>query len=224
LQLDFRAMGTSDCGKERARERSRFLKDVKRILKRLLRMPDELVAIQEQLASLQRQIATLSDPARAPRFLNEVSASARTGQLLLSLRYKELLRQNFLPKFEDVGFRFFSQNDEDGFLLYIFSLIGTTTKKAVEVCAGNGIECNTANLIVNHGWVGLLVDGDSTLVEQGKDFYSRCPDTFWLPPSLVQAWVTTDNINSLIRDHGFEGEIDLLSIDMDGVDYWIWKA
>src|SRR5262249_50368106 len=58
----------------------------------------------------------------------------------------------------------------------------------------------------------------------GTDFYSRNRDTSWLPPSLVNAWIMTENVNGLIRGNGFEGEIDLLSLDMDGVDYWIWKA
>ena len=44
------------------------------------------------------------------------------------------------------------------------------------------------------------------------------------PPRLVHAWIETENVNELISSHGFEGEIDLLSLDMDGVDYWIWKA
>lgn len=52
----------------------------------------------------------------------------------------------------DVEFKCFSQNGEDGILLYLFSLIGTVNRRAVEICAGDGIECNTANLIVNHGW------------------------------------------------------------------------
>src|SRR5262249_5727343 len=47
---------------------------------------------------------------------------------------------------------------------------------------------------------------------------------FSSPPAVVEAWITAENVNDLIRDHGFAGEIDLFSLDMDGVDYWIWKA
>jgi len=72
-------------------------------------------------------------------------------QILLSLKYRELaFAQSSLP-FDEVEFRNYSQNGEDGILLYIFSLIGTTNKRCVEVCAGNGIECNCSNLIINHG-------------------------------------------------------------------------
>ncbi len=149
----------------------------------------------------------------------------KTAQLLLYLKYKELLHQKIpLPKIENIGFSAFSQNDEDGILLYIFSLIDTVNKKSVEICAGNGITCNTANLIINHSWNGLLFDGIEDNVKKGKDFYSKYKNTWIYPPKFVHAWIDSENINNLIKENGFEGEIDLLSIDLDGVDYWIWKA
>jgi hypothetical protein len=109
-------------------------------------------------------------------------------------------------------------------LLYIFSLIGSRSKTCVEICAGNGIECNSANLIVNHGWTGLLVDGNEKLVQEGREFYSKHRDTFSCPPKVVHAWIDRETVNDLIAANGFVGEIDLLSIDLDGVDYWIWEA
>lgn len=123
----------------------------------------------------------------------------------------------------DVGFRVFSQHEEDGILLYLFSLLGTTNKRCVEICAGDGIECNTANLVINHRWVGLMVDGNAENVAKGREFYSRHPDTQHWPPIIVREWVTRGNVNAIIRAHGFAGEIDLLSLDIDGIDYWLWK-
>lgn len=124
--------------------------------------------------------------------------------------------------FKDVGFRIFSQNDEDGIILFIFSLIGTTNKRCVEVCAGDGIECNTSNLIINHRWIGLLCDGDDKNMATAKRFYSTNPDTQYWPPATVAEWITKSNINRVISENGFTGEIDLLSLDVDGVDYWLW--
>lgn len=148
-----------------------------------------------------------------------------SNQLLLQFEYRRLAREGVgaLP-FRDVGFKINSQSDEDGILLYLFSLIGTTNKLCVEICAGDGIECNSANLILNHGWHGLLVDGDAGLVARGTEYYRRSPHTYVFPPRLVCSWVTRENVNTLLKDNGFEGEIDLLSIDLDGVDYWIWRA
>jgi hypothetical protein len=146
-------------------------------------------------------------------------------QVLLRLKYQEMLRNNVpLPSFDSVEFRSYSQNGEDGILLFIFSLVGTTNKKVVEISVGNGMECNAANLIINHGWRGLLFDGSEETIAVAKNFYKKHKDTWISPPTLVSAWITRDNVDQLISSHGFSGEIDLLSIDIDGNDYWIWKA
>jgi hypothetical protein len=157
--------------------------------------------------------------------IRESAGVGRGVQILLSLKYRELAQNKAsLPSFDEVGFRTYSQNEEDGILLYIFSLIGTTNKKAVEIGAGDGIECNTANLIINQGWNGLLFDGNKTSVLRGQEFYARAPDTWIYPPTFIQSWIEVENINGLIKENGFQGEIDMLSIDIDGNDYWIWNA
>lgn len=149
----------------------------------------------------------------------------KASQLLLSIKYRELAQSGGqLPVFRDVGFRCHSQTDEDGILLFIFALIGAESRTAVEICAGTGVECNSANLIVNHGWHALLVDGESRNTEIARRFYSTNPDTLIVPPSIRHAWVDRDNVDDLISSSGFSGSIDLLSIDVDGNDYWIWEA
>jgi len=76
-----------------------------------------------------------------------------------------LTEKNYeLPKIIDTGFKVYSQFDEDGILLYLFSLIGFTNRKVVEICCGHGAECNTANLIINHACYGLLFDGDRQII------------------------------------------------------------
>ena len=153
------------------------------------------------------------------------SAAAKTGQLQLALSWKAMARRGEpLPSFGDVEFRAYSQNGEDGILLYLFSLIGTTNKVAVEICAGDGVQCNATNLILNHGWTGLLVDGSEEQVRKGRAFFASHPDTFSFPPTFAHEWVERETINDVIAKHGIGGEIDLLSIDLDGVDYWVWDA
>jgi hypothetical protein len=129
-----------------------------------------------------------------------------------------------LPDLRDVGFRKYSQFEEDGILLYIFSLISPTNRTCVEICAGDGRECNTANLIINHGWWGHLFDGNENNVRAGTAFFAQCKDTFLHPPRFTKAWVTAENVDDVIAASGAAGPIDLLSLDIDGVDYWIWKA
>jgi len=129
-----------------------------------------------------------------------------------------------LPSIMDVGFRKYSEFEEDGMLLYIFSLITPINHKCVEICAGNGRQCNTANLIINHGWWGFLFDGNEKNVKAGITFFSRNKDTFIHPPRFTRAWITAENVNDLIKKSGVTGPIDMLSIDIDGMDYWVWKA
>lgn len=157
--------------------------------------------------------------------LQVTSNVCKGTQILLRLRYKELISQSLpLPSFHDVEFRNFSQNGEDGILHYIFSLIGTTDRRVVEMCAGSGIQCNATNLIINHGWQGYLFDGNENNVATGNAFFRACSDTFIAPPVFQQAWITAENVNQLLSEQEVSGEIDLLSLDLDGVDYWIWKA
>lgn len=153
------------------------------------------------------------------------TAAAQISQLLLRTQYRELVRLGAsLPELFETEFRSYSQNGEDGILLFLFSLLGTTNRRVVEICAGDGSECNAANLVINHGWQGLLVDGDPALIVQGRELYTHCRNTWVSPPTLVHAWVTAENVDELVSAHGFAGEVDLLSLDLDGNDYWIWRA
>ncbi len=131
-----------------------------------------------------------------------------------------------LPSIWETGLRVFSESDEDGVILFLLSVVGTTeSRQFVDIGGGNGIHpSNCANLAFNFGFDGLFVDADERLTSQGDAVYRKHPDTRQYPPRFVNAFVTVDTINETIREAGFEGEIDLLSIDIDGNDYWIWKA
>ena len=161
------------------------------------------------------------------RVRNVISQQANKKEtlILLKLKYRELLESGKkLPAFDDVEFRSLSMAGEDGILWYLFSLIGTTNKITVEACAGDGIECNSSNLILNDGWTGLLLEGDEYKSEIGKQFYNIHPDSRAWPPVVKKAWITAENVNDLIKDASIEGEIDLFILDIDGNDYWVWKA
>jgi len=153
--------------------------------------------------------------------------NTQVEQVLMMNQYrlmKKLLSKDEMPSLNEVGFRVHSEFEEDGILLYIFSLIDTTNKRVVEICAGNGAQCMAANLIVNHGWEGLLFDGDERNIAESTKFFASHRSTFALPPIIKHAWITRENINELIGSADFKGEIDLLSLDIDGNDYYIMEA
>lgn len=155
----------------------------------------------------------------------EVSAVLKSTQRALVMQYRNAIRSGeVVPSVRDTGFRVFSQNDEDGLLLFVFAVIGSAYKTFVEIGTEDGTECNCANLAINFGWHGLFVDAREACVEAGRQYYASHPDTFTYPPKFVCARVTRENVNQVIQDAGMSGEIDLLSIDIDGNDYWIWEA
>ncbi|MFH1832137.1 MAG: hypothetical protein ABH827_05055 [bacterium] len=155
---------------------------------------------------------------------HQAPAQSQIEQKQLYLYYKQLLAEKKpLPSVHDVGFRNFSQNDEDGILLYLFALIGTTNKKCVDIAFANPHGSNVTNLICNFNWTGLLVCGSEHEITPAKSFFSSHPDTFIYPPNITNAWITAENVNNILEKNGYSGEIDLLSLDIDGVDYWVWK-
>ena len=119
-------------------------------------------------------------------------------------------------------FRVSSQNGEDGIIAFVFSQIGTTDCRFVEFGSGDGRQCNTASLSVNFGWTGLLMDADAQKVRAAVAHYTQLGLSEAV--RVRHCLVTTENINTELRESGFLGEIDLLSIDIDGNDYWVWEA
>ncbi len=150
--------------------------------------------------------------------------STKIAQKSLFLQYQAQIRSGVVPSIDDTGYRIYSQFDEDGIFVFLFAVIGAYNKTFIDIGAGDGINSNCANLAINFGWHGLFIDGNPVSIQHGRDFYQAHPDTTLFPPKFIHAMVTRANINQLITDSGFSGEVDLLSIDIDGNDYWIWDA
>lgn len=102
--------------------------------------------------------------------------------------------------------KIYSQNGEDGIIEEIFNRIGTQKKFFVEFGVEDAKECNTRNLKENHDWKGVWIDGNG----DGQ--------------RIKKAFITSENINELFVEFNVPREFDLLSIDVDGNDLWIWKA
>lgn len=145
------------------------------------------------------------------------------AQLLLRLEYQRLAREGRILPLRDVGFRNYSQADDDGILWYLLAVVGETSRFCVELGAGDGAECNTANLIAAHDWLHLLVDGDPDNVARGRQLFSNSSLHNLLPPRFEHRWITRDDIDTYLADQALP-DVDVLSIDLDGMDYWIWQA
>eukprot|EP00930_Biecheleria_cincta_P002410 TRINITY_DN103417_c0_g1_i1.p1 TRINITY_DN103417_c0_g1~~TRINITY_DN103417_c0_g1_i1.p1 ORF type:complete len:448 (+),score=66.48 TRINITY_DN103417_c0_g1_i1:93-1436(+) len=101
-----------------------------------------------------------------------------------------------------------SQNGEDGILAFIFSNIGVTDQFYVEFGVESGMERNTRYLQERCGWHGVLMDGG------------------YANPAinLTKVFITTGNIGELLKERKVPSSFDLLSIDLDSTDLWIWRV
>lgn len=119
-------------------------------------------------------------------------------------------------------FRVFSQFGDDGIIQYLINRIHlpSAEQRFIEFGVENYREANTRFLLLNDNWSGLVMDGSENYISN-----IRSEQIYWRNDLTALArFITRENINSLIEGAGFDGRIGLLSIDVDGNDYWVWEA
>jgi hypothetical protein len=120
----------------------------------------------------------------------------------------------------EVEFRVFSQWGEDGILQYLLGRVPVANDCFVEFGVQDYREANTRFLLMQDGWRGLVLDADA-----GNVRAIAASELYWRHQlTALCRFVTRENINALLREGGAEGDIGLLSIDIDGNDYWVWQA
>lgn len=123
-------------------------------------------------------------------------------------------------KLQNYEFRVFSQWGEDGIIQFLISKIEIQKKIFVEFGVEDYKQANTRFLLVNNNWSGLVIDASEENVSKIK-----LDPVYWnYNLKAINSFVTKDNINGLLLENGLSGEIGLLSIDIDGNDYWIWDS
>ncbi len=122
--------------------------------------------------------------------------------------------------FRKVGFKVFSQWDEDGIIQYLIHQVPIANRTFVEFGVENYEESNTRFLLLNNHWQGMVLDACPADIA-----YIRSDRIHWQYDLQVQqAWITRENIEGLVAQSGFGEDLGLLSIDVNGNDYWIWQA
>ncbi len=148
------------------------------------------------------------------RKYRQILATQYNSESLASLTREQKLEflktYNLRPRIRNINQferKIYSQNGEDGIINSIFAKIGLTNKFFVEFGVGNGTECNTRYLREKKNWVGLMMDGREN------------------PPANVKReLITAENIQHLFKKYNVPKEFDLLSIDLDMNDFWVWHA
>jgi len=133
---------------------------------------------------------------------------------------RTLCRGERLPSLQDAEFKVFSQWGDDGIIQYLVSLLDVTPHTFIEFGVEDYQESNTRFLLFNNGWSGLILDADPANIETitHSEYYWR------YDLSAHCAFVTRESINCLLERYGYAGPLGILSIDIDGNDYWVWEA
>lgn len=130
------------------------------------------------------------------------------------------LREVKSSALSDHEFKVHSQWGEDGIIQFLIRRVPVARPVFIEFGVQDYTEANTRFLLTNNNWSGLIFDGSAEAMASVQ----RDPIYWRYHLKAAQAFITRENINPLIESHGLSGEIGLLSVDIDGVDYFVWEA
>ena len=149
--------------------------------------------------------------------MNKLTLKIRAKQLIGFFAPKRRKAEHLINQHE---YRVFSQHREDGIIDYLLNSIGQEIGTFVEFGFAPD-QCNCLNLAVNRRHSGLFMDGNPAHCSNAIVAFKQ----LGLKGIEVRnTFINRDNINSLIRDANISGEIDVLSVDVDGNDYWLWQT
>ncbi len=129
-------------------------------------------------------------------------------------------QKQYIKSLDEVEFQVFSQRGEDGIIQYIINKIEIPNKIFIEFGVETYTESNTRFLLFNNNWSGLVIDGS----KKNIDFIKK--DFIYWKYDLValNSFITKENINNLISGYTTIKDVGLLSVDIDGNDYWVWES
>jgi hypothetical protein len=127
------------------------------------------------------------------------------------------------PRFKDPlrllssAYKVFSQNQEDGMIAEVFRRIGISSRRFIEIGIENGLECNSTFLLLQ-GWTGTWIEGSKESADKARLAFAP------YPIQVLNQYITVANADDLITELVGSDELDLLSIDTDTIDYWLWQS
>jgi len=164
----------------------------------------------------------IRDFARAIRYgVDSSSASEKLLKCLLQHQLLSNLSSN--PRFTDPlrllcrGYKVYSQGHDDGILAEIFTRIGEGKRRFFEIGVQDGLECNSTFLLLQK-WTGTWVEASANHAQRARKVFANYPLT------VLNEFATVANVDGLVAAACPDGDLDLLSIDIDSSDYWIWEA
>lgn len=171
------------------------------------------MSVSNEVGLLRKQLKSMD--AKLDMLRNQIG---QQNVLIGNLQAK--IDRNHDHSFQESEFQVFSQFGDDGLIQYLLRKIDFDSKTFIEFGVENYTESNTRFLLFNNNWKGLILDGSEQHMNfvKNEDFYWRHDLT------AVAAFVDKDNINDLFVSNGFEGDLGILHIDIDGNDYFVWES
>ena len=174
----------------------------------------EMINLQEQNVS---SIIQRLDAYNHSRHVSTEEIKINQGLILSNLTSIESKKQKNIQDYE---FKVFSQWGEDGILQYLIRSIEIKYKTFIEFGVEDFSESNCRFLLMKDNWQGFVIDGSETNIQKLKNSYY-----YWkYDLECKYKFITKDNINNLLLESGFDKDLGLLSIDLDGNDYYILEA
>ena len=132
----------------------------------------------------------------------------------------ELHRSKETSDLKGYEFKIFSQWGEDGIIQRLIESIEIKNKTFIEFGVSDFYESNCRYLMMNNNWSGFVIDGSPVNIGRLRSSYF-----YWkYQLEAVSAFITRDNINQILGRSGFDADFGILSIDIDGIDYWVLEA
>jgi hypothetical protein len=169
--------------------------------------------IVNRMNTLQRIYASLARIREIPSRLDDIQKAI--GRVELALQRIEN-RSNI----HDNEFKVFSQWGEDGIIQFLLRQVQIPNRMFVEIGVSDYREANTRFLLQNNNWSGLVIDGS----EDNIKVIRRDPLYWRYNLKAEREFIERDNTNDILERYHVRGDIGLLSIDIDGNDYWIWET
>ena len=155
-------------------------------------------------------------------FINTSKFSNYDEKILLGKILSEIHSQKKIKNIMDIEFRVFSQFGDDGILQFLIKKLELDLKypNFIEFGVENYNESNTKFLLINNNWSGLIIDSSKKYTDEIKK-----KSYFWkYDLEVMNHFITKENINQIILESKIDRKnIGILSIDIDGNDYWVWK-
>jgi hypothetical protein len=144
------------------------------------------------------------------------SIKINQGRLLKNV----LNKGNLSSDIRDYEIKIFSQWGEDGIIQHLIEHIDIKNKTFIEFGVENFSESNCRFLMMNNNWSGFVIDGNKNNIKDLKSSYY-----FWkYELTAISEFITKENINDLLDISNFDKDLGILSIDIDGNDYYILDA